>query len=491
MKTFDIILVTDTATYPSWSRGYGAHRLANHLRLNGYSTIVIDFSSALTVSLWKELVELIVGDNTKIVGFSSTWWPYRKNYDGSDFKTSPVDFLADIGDSPYIDEDSLTYAAISGKAKDWIDVVKTKNRRTKILLGGPKIEWYFDFPADYFVNGLGENQIIDILTETKRIWPKVIEHDVTSSNRDWGWTKSKTLYTEYDQIKPQEILTLEIARGCKFKCSFCSFPLIGQKNIAKYIKTEETLYSELIHNYDNWGVTKYFLADDTYNDSIEKLEMMLRIKKKLPFDLQLKAYIRADLVAVQPRQLNLLLDGGLVSCYIGLESFHPIASKFSGKGMDPSKRKQVMYDMQKVWGDQVSINVGYIVGLPGEDSEFLRQQSLWFAEETCPVNYSVSFIPLMINPVRPGSHTFPSEIDKNPSAFGYEIPDMKNPNWWFKNDGTDITDYHKAVEIANELNTFVWGARKPRQDNLDYKKGELEDPVKNYFLPLIELLKND
>lgn len=492
MKTFDIILVTDTATYPSWSRGYGAHRLANHLRSNGYSTLVIDFCSALTFEIWQQLIDLTVGENTKIVGFSSTWWPYRKPGDKNYYKTNPIEFLSNIGESPNIAKDSLTFAAISGNMKPWTDLIKNKNKKIKILLGGPKIDWYFDFPADHFVNGLGENQIIDMLTETKRIWPKVVSHDATSNARDWGWPTSMTIYTKYDQMQSKEILNLEIARGCKFKCSFCSFPLIGQKETAKYTKTEETIYTELMHNYENWGITKYFIADDTYNDSTEKLEMMLRIKNKLPFDFKVKAYVRADLMVVQPRQLDLLLKGGLASCYIGLESFHPKASKFAGKAMDPKKRKQVLYDMQSAWGDDVSINVGYIVGLPGEDEQFLRKQALWFAEENCPVNYGVSFIPLMINPVRSGSYAFPSEIDKNPGAFGYTISDMENNNagYWTKDDGTDINDYHTAARVAMELNYQVWSARKPKEDNIDYKKGELADPVNDYFLPLLELLRN-
>lgn len=487
MSEFDVILVTDTATYPSWSRGYGAHRLANHLRSKGYSTLVIDFSSALDFQTWKKICDVAVGTSTKLIGFSCTWWPYRnKNI----IKGSIIDYWAEIGEELDLDKDSLTYAAATGQANPWIEFAKEKNKKIKVLLGGPKLDWYLDFPADYFVNGLGENQIIDFLTETRRIWPKVIQHDINSNSKDWGWRNSQTLYNKYDQIGKDEILNLEIARGCKFKCAFCSFPLIGQKDVANYTKSEETIYDELMHNYNNWGVTRYFIADDTYNDSNEKLEMMLRIKNRLPFDLKIKAYIRADLTVVWPQQLKLLKDGGLASCYIGLESFHPNASKFAGKGMKAEKRKQALYDMNAAWGDSVSINVGYIVGLPGEDEAFLREQAEWFARDDCPVNYGVSFIGLMINPVKEGSYMFPSEMDRNPGSFGYSIPNIEKPNHWVKNDGTDITTYSKATELANELNSFVWGSRKTKYDNVDYKDGQVQDP-KHYFLKLIEMLKND
>lgn len=492
MKKFDIILVTDTATFPHWSRGYGAHRIASHLRHNGFSVLVLDFSSGLTFDIWKQICELAIGDNTRMVGFSCTWWPYRTPFkDNNDFRSCHIEWLSESGETPNIRKDSLTYSAAVGNCKPWIDVIKNINKKTKVLVGGPKIDYYLDFPADHFINGLGENQIIDFLTETRRIWPKVLSHDINSNSRDWGWNTSSTVYTKYDQISADEILNLEIARGCKFKCNFCSFPLIGQKRVAEYLKTEETIYQELMSNYTNWGVTKYFVADDTYNDSVEKLKMMVRIKERLPFDLKIKAYIRADLISTQPEQIKLLHDGGLASCFVGIESFHPGASKFAGKGMDPTRRKQALYEMNKYWGNDVSINVGYIIGLPGEDEKFLREQAEWFAREDCPVNYGVSFIGLVINPVKENSYMHPSAIDKDPEAFGYSIPDMSRANHWVKNDGTDINTYMRAQELANELNAQVWGVRVPRNDNVDYKSGAISDPKKDYFLPLIELLKND
>ena len=492
MTTFDVILITDTATFPHWSRGYGAHRIASHLRLHGFSVLVIDFSSALTFDVWQQLCDLAIGDNTQMVGFSTTWWPYRdSSSNNSNFRLSNIDWLAKKGEPPAIDTESLTYHAVRGTVKPWIDLIKEKNKKIKIVLGGPKIDFYLDFPADYFISGLGENQIIDLITDKRRIWPKILQHDINSNSREWGWKTSTTLYTKYDQIKSMEILNLEIARGCKFKCNFCSFPLIGQKDVASYLKTEEVIYNEIMTNYNQWGVTKYFVADDTYNDSVEKLEMMVRIKQRLPFDLKIKAYIRADVIVTQPEQIKLLHDGGLASCYIGIESFHPEASKFAGKGMKPEKRKQALYDMQSAWGDDVSINVGYIVGLPGEDTNFLKEQADWFSQKDCPVNYGVSFIGLVIHPYKPGSTIHPSAIDKDPESFGYNLPDDSKPGHWIKNDGTDITHYLQASDLADELNAQVWSLRGSQIDNVDYKAGDVKNPKVDYFIPLIEMLRND
>ena len=104
----------------------------------------------------------------------------------------------------------------------------------------------------------------------------------------------------------------------------------------------------LLENYNKWGTTTYWIGDDTFNDSIEKLEMFLKVTKRLPFKLNFRAYIRLDIIAMQPDQIQMLYDMGLKSCWIGIETFHPEASKTIGKGMSAEKRKKALYDIQKV-----------------------------------------------------------------------------------------------------------------------------------------------
>lgn len=487
---FDIILLTDTAVYPNWTRGYGAHRIASHLRTSGYTVLVIDFSMELTLDIWTQICELAVGPSTKLIGFSTTWWPYRTPFKENNTVNTAVsfsDWVTDEGRKPYPEKNSLTFDAVRGNMKPWIDVVKNINNKTKIVVGGAKIDWYKDFPADNFIDGLGETQILDYLQDTRRIWPTVIKHDTKANNRDWGWATSTTQYTKYDQIRSEEVLTLEIARGCKFKCSFCSYPLIGNKDIASYTKTEETIYNELMHNYNNWGSKEYWIADDTFNDSIEKLEMFLRVSKRLPFKITFRAYIRLDILAVQPEQIQMLYDMGLKNCWIGIETFHPIASKRIGKGMSAEKRKQALYDIQKVWGNDVAIAAGYIVGLPGEDEKFLREQLDWFMEEDNPVNHNPNFLPLIINP--PGAYEYHpmSDIDRNPEKYGYSIPDMNRHNFWIKDDGTDITSFQQAWDLAREFDKVIRTKKNLLPSGMGYDRG-IKNPTNDYFIPLIQLL---
>lgn len=487
MQGFDVILITDTSEYPIWFRGTGAHRLANHLRLNGYSCLVVDFSSALDFEDWKSICETAIGDNTKLIGFSTTWWPYRS--------TSTKEAVVNLNDfgktSEKVDHNylksGLTHAAVIGELSQWIDVAKQYNKKIKTVVGGPKIDFYKDIPADYFIVGFGETQVLDIIEDSKRIWPKFVDHDKNAGNAKFNFKCSQTLYTDLDFIKPQDILTIEFTRGCKFKCSFCSYPLIGRKNVVEEsLKTPDVIYSEFMNNYEKWGITKYWVADDTFNDSTEKLEIILSVINRLPFKPQFRAYTRLDVMHSNFEQVGLLKEIGLVNTWIGIDSIHPVASKVIGKGMSADRKKELIYRVGEQWAGQVNIKAGYILGLPGEDSKFVRETVDWFLQPSNPVN-QLNLNPLRILPPHPGlSHTSRSDIDLNYKKYGYDIPDI-NKFWeWTKDDGTDLKTFTDTAKLCFELTEKI--KQRPSMPETFSKTG-INNPKEDYFKPLIKALR--
>jgi hypothetical protein len=484
MKTFDIILVTDTSEYPVWFRGTGAHRLATHLRIHGYSCLVIDFSSALSFDDWKTICQHSIGDNTKIVGFSTTWWPYRSPSikkvvaDLKDFNINNQNTFLDRG---------LTQAAVEGNLKPWIDEVKNINKKTKILVGGPKVDFYRDIPADNFMVGFGETQIIDYLNQQGRIWPTFIDHDKNAAGAPFNFKSSQILYTENDFINPKDILTIEFTRGCKFKCNFCSFPLIGRKNVVEEsLKHSEVIYEELMTNYEKWGVTRYWVADDTFNDSTEKLEIILNVIKRLPFKLEFRAYTRLDVMSFNFDQVSILKEIGLKQTWIGIDSFHPTASKIIGKGMKSEKKKDLLYKIREVWKDDVYVEAGYILGLPGEDSNFASEVVDWFLQPDNPLN-NLHFNPLRINPPHPRMlHTSRSDIDLNYEKYGYNIPNLEKFWEWTKDDNTDLDSFTKTSILSDSFNKKI--QEKVTKTNMFHMSG-ISDPKTEYFDLLIKNLK--
>jgi hypothetical protein len=154
--------------------------------------------------------------------------------------------------------------------------------------------------------------------------------------------------------------------------------------------------------------------------------------------------------------------------------------------MSANRKKDLIYKVGETWQGKVNIKVGYIVGLPGEDSKFVRETVDWFLEESNPVN-QLNLNPLRILPQLPAlSHTSRSEIDLNYQKYGYNIPDLSKFWQWTKNDGTDIMTFDSAANLCSELTEKI----KKRPTMIEtFNETGIKNPKEEYFIPLIKKLK--
>jgi len=505
---FDVILFTDTVQVESKSRGYGAHRLASEIRANNYSCLVVDFSSAIDWDTYTRILEKAIGAGTLAVGFSTTWMPFK--LDG-DVRTRNPGEGTDT-DYDRLHNNSIVSAFAAGKYTEWFNYIKEKNPKTKIILGGAKIDFYLDAPVDHVVVGIGETETIDLLNSlskrSRRIFGKIVDHDRKAHASTWDFRDSTTSYTEFDFIQPNETLNLEISRGCIFKCAYCSYPLIGQKT-KDYLKHPDVIRRELIDNYERWGTTKYFIVDDTFNDSTEKMQMFADICQSLPFEIKFWCYLRADIIAAKPEQIYLLKDMGIAETYFGLETFNPKTAKFIGKGMASDRIVDTLYKCKEVWGDRSYTTAGIIVGLPFETQASIQVAADFFRREDCPIDLANIFPLSIIGNHNMIKYMYMSELDKNYSKYGYHFPNPdENYYKWVKNDDTDINSFQQAEEIANSINStlthrlyrgcfYTSSFNDPRvsdrEKNLDLTDDEYQSLVKsiNFTDLFYETVKRD
>jgi radical SAM superfamily enzyme YgiQ (UPF0313 family) len=241
-----------------------------------------------------------------------------------------------------------------------------------------------------------------------------------------------------------------------------------------------------MHNYENYGIKDYFVADDTLNDSVEKLEQIAKGVNKLPFRPKFSAYTRLDVMVKSPEHVSLLKDIGLSRTWIGLDSLHPVASKKIGKGMSEHLKKEMLYKLKEEWGQDVTIDVGYIVGLPEEPRGFIEKVAEWINEKDSPI-YNVEFIALLLVPPNTVLQYSPrSDMDINYEKYGYQITNMEKFWQWTKQDNTDIYSYDQANALAMQLN-----AQKIKKDYMPNME-ENAEVYKNpdwYFTGLIAKLK--
>ena len=87
-------------------------------------------------------------------------------------------------------------------------------------------------------------------------------------------------YFDEDVILPNQRVGLELGRGCIFKCTFCEFNLIGKEK-GTYTRSTSRLEDELKRNWEEYGVNRYWITDDTLNDDTKKLERIFLQSNKL------------------------------------------------------------------------------------------------------------------------------------------------------------------------------------------------------------------
>jgi radical SAM superfamily enzyme YgiQ (UPF0313 family) len=438
---YDIIFFTDLDTRFWHSKTLGPYRLATELRNRGYTVKVVDFFGQWVKSPhdFFQLLSYIVGDNTKFIGFSGTFFSKEnttgiKNYnDFKDHATLSLWPIDPVKMSAILDNIRLTYPGV------------------KLVYGGASAEYRVNALKnlmDYIVVGLADTTIIELAGHLSNNTPikfmptgsraRVINHDTAA--RSFDFAHSITRYRPEDHIMPGEIMPFETSRGCLFKCSFCSYPLIGRKKgDPEYHKKVQTMAEEFRHNYENYGVYRYMFVDDTFNETTKKLEDVLEARNLSGVDIRFSCYLRADLVMRFPEQLQLLKELGVETAFLGIESLHQPSAQSIGKSTDPEKIKDITYQMKSVWGEHVKIKGSFIVGLPEDTPENLASWVSWVCDSNSPIDFP------NFNPLNIYSGTT-SEIAQNPEKFGYTLY-ADRPGYWTNQhwDYTQARDYSRAI----------------------------------------------
>lgn len=332
---YDVIIFTDGPGSHQFSRGNGAYRIATECRNNGYSVLVIDFCSALSWNNFTEIIDSSLGDNTKVVAFSTTWFPYKNNVHKTNYFMGPNslnDHNPDqINPNYYLwYKNSISYEVTNNKIKKYVNYIKKNNNSTKVVVGGAKSFQHIDDNIDHVFIGYSENQFIDFLQKNQK-FPKIINYDVKAHFGNFDFSKSKTSYVENNFLDAEEVLAIEFSRGCIFNCSFCSYPHRNQ-NTKNYTKYQDVIYKELTENWVKWQSYKYVITDDTFNDYTVKLELIKEVIQSLSFKPVFWSYIRKDLIFKHPIQAELIKDIGVKITYYGLDTFHDNTAKIIKKG---------------------------------------------------------------------------------------------------------------------------------------------------------------
>jgi radical SAM superfamily enzyme YgiQ (UPF0313 family) len=202
-------------------------------------------------------------------------------------------------------------------------------------------------------------------------------------------------------------------------------------------------------SYDKYGVSNFYILDDTFNDSTYKLDILQDTVKRLTFQPKFWAYTRLDLIAQNNELIDKLYDIGLRGIYFGIETLNKRTGLIIGKGFDRAKQINTIRQIRERYGNQVTMHGSFILGLPEENISSMQQTFNQLMDESIPLH---TFIFHVLNLYKNEAVPFNSELGKNFKDYGYtELntnPNSPKINW--KNDHLDNAI---ATELANEFNT--------------------------------------
>ena len=435
-KSYNVILFVDTTIEVyNGIKPLGVYKIADVLRKYGYSVLVIEMYSKMEKNRLYNILQNAVSEKTLFAGYSSSFF---------------FSYIGETNQQPeFLPEGSNSFTKLN-------TYLKNLNNNIKIIFGGAsshqlvnKIQKQNEnFGVDYIMHGLSESMIIEFANNlankkfqkySKKILGVYhIDHDKNGTSYDFR--ESIHTWYEPDIILPYESLPIEIARGCSFKCNFCTYPLIGKDyHDLSYLRKEEHILSEVLYNYEKFGVTSYVVTDDTFNERLDKLQMLANVRDKSKLDLSFNGYNRIELIAKKPEQLPLLKEINFNSMFFGIESLNQESAKSVGKGLHPEIVKETLYKIRDYFNNKIVISAGFIVGLPHDTPETFHQWSQWLDHKDCPID-EPRYWNLMIH----STSTFKSQFNLTPEKYGYTLLDY--PHFW-KN---DVWDFNTCAKIVNK-----------------------------------------
>ncbi|HYW93709.1 MAG TPA: hopanoid biosynthesis associated radical SAM protein HpnJ [Gammaproteobacteria bacterium] len=223
---------------------------------------------------------------------------------------------------------------------------------------------------------------------------KVYKRDLTISNYFIGYLK-------------HPYVSFYTGRGCRSKCTFCLWPqTVGGHRYR--VRSPESVIAEVAWIKENMPeVEEIFFDDDTFTDFKPRVEEIARGLGRLGVTWSCNA--KAN---VPYKTLKIMRENGLRLLLVGYESGNDQILHNIRKGLRTDIARRFTRDCRKLG---ITIHGTFILGLPGETRETIRQ-TIDFAREINPHTIQVS-----LAAPYPGTRLYNQAVDngwlrENPEA---------------------------------------------------------------------------
>lgn len=277
----------------------------------------------------------------------------------------------------------------------------------RIIAGGPEITASFlsDVPGtaiDIAAIGEGERTFVELLRHFRNGSPVLDEiNGITFRAQDEiVTTPSREQMPDVDDIpspyllgliKPlSSLMTIETLRGCANRCGYCQYgrlyPKIRTFSLER-LRDEFALAKER-------RVQRLFLVDpDTCSGMTDRFKQMFRMFAEMNSDKSMILNTCIGAEGIDAEMVRLMVDAHMRYVHVGLQSLNSVALGNVNRKLDLPK---FLAGVELLRKSNIRIQVGLIVGLPGETPDTMVEAYDFLAEHD--LAYDGLAMPLQVLP---------------------------------------------------------------------------------------------
>jgi hypothetical protein len=254
-----------------------------------------------------------------------------------------------------------------------------------VLLGGPEItpdnRWVLGAPAvDFAVFGEGEATFVELLAALRGLADQERQAPLPAIAGLWQRggppPPQRAPLGSLDAISSpylegildaaqDEMLLLETARGCRYRCRYCYYP----KNYRGVYSLSPGQISACLGHAAERGVAEVVLLDPTLNqrpDFPQLLDLLAHGNPRRQWTYS--AELRAE--GIGPETARAMREANFKEVEVGLQSIDPGTQRLMGRRLDLAAFER---GARALLDEGISVRVDLILGLPGDTVDSVRR----------------------------------------------------------------------------------------------------------------------
>lgn len=162
------------------------------------------------------------------------------------------------------------------------------------------------------------------------------------------------------------LFPVDVGRGCPFGCTYCSTKTFWGRSYR--LKSAERIIQEIKEIHDRFGFTHFNFEHDMFTLNREKVIKICGMLKNIGFDIKWRCSARID--CLDEELVDIMIDAGLISLFMGIETGSPRMQKLIRKNL---KLDEIQKLLGYICSKGIIVTTSFIYGFPNETEEDFNQ----------------------------------------------------------------------------------------------------------------------